>query len=112
MASAGLTLQESLDKERKAFSKVINEKIEIIDTSKTNIYQLRDIIISKVSKKVNLSIVSIKSFGYKFGIPEDADFIFDARCLSNPYWEKNLRNLNGKNRKIENFLKKISSLKN
>ena len=77
LASAGLTLQESLDKERKAFSKVINEKIEIIDTSKTNIYQLRDIIINKVSKKVNLSIVSIKSFGYKFGIPEDADFIFD-----------------------------------
>ena len=106
MASAGLTLQESLDKERKAFSKVINEKIEIIDTSKTNIYQLRDIIINKVSKKVNLSIVSIKSFGYKFGIPEDADFIFDARCLSNPYWEKNLRNLNGKNKKIENFFKK------
>ena len=106
LASAGLTLQESLDKERKAFSKVINEKIEIIDTSKTNIYQLRDIIINKVSKKVNLSIVSIKSFGYKFGIPEDADFIFDARCLSNPYWEKNLRNLNGKNRKIENFFKK------
>ena len=46
----------------------------------------------------------LRSFGYKHGIPADADFVFDARCLPNPHWEPNLRNLTGRDRDVIEFL--------
>jgi UPF0042 nucleotide-binding protein len=53
--------------------------------------------------KSNLSIQLI-SFGFKHGAPNDADFLFDVRCLPNPYWEKSLRNFTGKDREIIEYL--------
>ena len=50
-----------------------------------------------------LSIL-IESFGYKHGLPPDADFVFDVRCLPNPYWEPRLRPLNGKDEAVREFL--------
>jgi UPF0042 nucleotide-binding protein len=44
------------------------------------------------------------SFGFKHGAPRDADFVFDVRCLPNPYWEKNLRNFSGKDPQVITFL--------
>ena len=46
----------------------------------------------------------VKSFGFKFGLPPDADFVFDVRCLKNPHYEKSLRNLTGKDQLVKNFL--------
>ncbi len=48
----------------------------------------------------------IFSFGYKFGVPEDADFVFDVRCLANPYWESHLAHFTGKDPEIVDFLQK------
>jgi UPF0042 nucleotide-binding protein len=48
--------------------------------------------------------VLIESFGYKFGIPADADFVFDLRCLPNPYWNHELRPLTGLDPKVSSFL--------
>ena len=50
-----------------------------------------------------LSIL-LESFGYKHGLPSDADFVFDVRCLPNPYWEPKLRNLNGTEKPVQKFL--------
>ena len=61
-------------------------------------------------KKKNLSIL-VQSFGYKNGLPMDSDFIFDVRCLKNPYWNKDLRLLSGKNKKIKSFLDSDKSTK-
>ena len=44
------------------------------------------------------------SFGYKHGAPNDVDFVFDARCLPNPYWEPTLRNFTGNDEAVINFL--------
>ncbi len=44
------------------------------------------------------------SFGYKHGIPLDADYVFDVRALPNPYWEVNLRQLNGRDQEVAAFL--------
>lgn len=46
----------------------------------------------------------IESFGYKNGIPADADFVFDLRCLPNPYWDLNLRHLTGLDEQVVEFL--------
>ena len=48
--------------------------------------------------------VLIESFGYKHGIPADADFVFDLRCLPNPYWTSELRALTGRDKPVQDFL--------
>ena len=48
------------------------------------------------------------SFGYKYSIPADADFVFDARCLPNPYWDESLRGFTGQDQPVIDFLKKQS----
>ena len=54
--------------------------------------------------------ILIESFGYKHGIPSDADFVFDLRCLPNPYWETQLRPLTGQDRAVIEFLDKQDSV--
>ena len=48
--------------------------------------------------------ILIESFGYKNGLPPNADFVFDVRCLPNPYWELALRRLNGRDEPVKAFL--------
>ena len=62
------------------------------------------ILFKKLSdSKTNVRIIS---FGYKFGLPREADIVFDMRFLSNPFYKKNLKNFDGKNIKVINFIKK------
>lgn len=67
-----------------------------IDTSQTNIHQLRDIIRNRVdaSQSGELSVL-LQSFGFKYGVPQAVDFVFDVRCLANPHWVPELRELTG-----------------
>jgi UPF0042 nucleotide-binding protein len=77
----------------------------VIDSSRTSVYELADIIQKRVDRrrKNELSIL-LQSFGFKHGIPADADFVFDLRCLPNPYWNSELRNLNGLDVDVADFL--------
>ena len=50
--------------------------------------------------------IRIISFGYKYGLPRESDLIFDMRFIRNPFYEKELRELDGKNKKVVNFVKK------
>lgn len=67
-----------------------------IDTSRTNIHELRDLIRNQVegSDAGELSIL-VQSFGFKHGLPPAVDFVFDVRCLPNPHWVAELRDLTG-----------------
>lgn len=67
-----------------------------VDTSRLNIHQLRDIIRNRVegSATGELSIL-VQSFGFKYGLPPAVDFVFDVRCLPNPHWVAELRELTG-----------------
>ncbi len=51
--------------------------------------------------------VLLKSFGFKYGLPTDADFVFDVRCLPNPYWEPTLKELSGLDVPVIQYLEKI-----
>ena len=77
----------------------------IIETTSTSVYALREQIVERIGSREphGLSIL-IESFGYKHGLPADADFVFDVRCLPNPYWEPQLRPLCGKDRPVKAFL--------
>lgn len=52
----------------------------------------------------------LKSFGFKYGLPESIDFVFDVRCLPNPYWEPDLKELSGLDRPVIEYLEKIPAV--
>lgn len=98
-------LDEAILLERDLLGPVINTADLVIDTSATSVYQLREQIRGRVGTRdaEDLSI-QIESFGYKHGLPANADFVFDVRCLPNPYWEPQLQLLNGKDQPVIAFL--------
>jgi UPF0042 nucleotide-binding protein len=86
-------------------AEVANAADLILDTSRMSIYQLADAIRERIDRrKIHSLSVLIESFGFKNGIPADADFVFDLRCLPNPYWTVKLRGLNGRDREVSDFL--------
>jgi UPF0042 nucleotide-binding protein len=105
LSAAGLSLREAIDRERQLLQPIIASAELVLDTTRTSVYELRDIIRRRVgpNEQPGLSIL-IESFGYKHGIPADADFVFDLRCLPNPYWEMSLRHLTGRDEKVARFL--------
>jgi UPF0042 nucleotide-binding protein len=77
----------------------------VIDSSRLSVHELREMIRARVEQRAasRLSIM-FESFGFKQGIPTDADFVFDARTLPNPYWEPTLQPLNGRDREVVDYL--------
>lgn len=77
----------------------------MIDTSRLNLYQLRDTIKLRLLDKPEAGTAFlIESFGFKRGVPVDADVIFDIRCLPNPYWQPELRAYSGLDQPITGYL--------
>lgn len=105
LSTGNLSLREAVTRERELLGPIINAADLIIDTSKTSVYVLREQIRDRMGSREpgSLSIL-IESFGYKHGLPADADFVFDVRCLPNPYWEPQLRPLCGKDDPVRQFL--------
>jgi UPF0042 nucleotide-binding protein len=105
LTSETISLPEAIAQERSLLGPIIDVADLIVDTSSTSVYALRDLVWERVADRAknDLSIL-IESFGYKHGLPSDADFVFDVRCLPNPYWEPKLRLLNGKDELVKNFL--------
>ncbi|MCH7821152.1 MAG: RNase adapter RapZ [Proteobacteria bacterium] len=105
LAEHGTALRAAIANERAMLSEVINSADLIIDTSRTSVYELADAIRERVDRrKANVLSVLVESFGFKNGIPADADFVFDLRCLPNPYWTVELRGLTGQDKEVTDFL--------
>ncbi len=105
LARHGLALRAAISSEREMLSVVLNSADLIIDTSRTSVYELADVIRERVDRrKASTLSVLIESFGFKSGIPADADFVFDMRCLPNPYWTVELRGLTGLDKEVTEFL--------
>jgi RNase adapter protein RapZ len=105
MSNAGVGLREAMALERALLEPIAAVADLLIDTSRLSVHALRDIIHKRVEQRSpgRLSI-TFESFGFKRGIPADADFVFDARALPNPYWEPGLRNLTGRDPEVMRFL--------
>ncbi|NNC77460.1 MAG: RNase adapter RapZ [Woeseiaceae bacterium] len=105
LSGKGAALRAAIDAEREMLSAVINSADLIIDTTRTSVYELADTIKDRVDRrKSDTMSVLIESFGFKHGIPADADFVFDLRCLPNPYWTVELRGLTGLDDEVSDFL--------
>lgn len=105
LSSKDIPLISAIDLEIELLASVKNEADLVIDTSLLNLHQLRKIISSDVLGKSSpeLSLI-FQSFGFKHGQPTSTDFMFDVRCLPNPYWEPSLREFTGKDEPIIDFL--------
>lgn len=98
-------LEEAIAKERALLAPIINTAELVIDTTAMTVYELREQIRERVAPRTPGSVsILIESFGYKNGLPPNADFVFDVRCLPNPYWELSMRRLNGKDEQVKAFL--------
>jgi UPF0042 nucleotide-binding protein len=105
LAAHGTALRAAIAEERAVLAELVNAADLIIDTSRSSIYELADLVRERVDqRRAGRLSVLIESFGFKHGIPADADFVFDLRCLPNPYWTLKLRGLTGKDEAVAEFL--------
>lgn len=99
------SLTQAISQERKLLEPLATIADLILDTSKTTAPQLRDTVWRQASRNTDRKLsVLLQSFAFKRGVPFDADFVFDARCLPNPFWEKSLREYCGKDEPVIHFL--------
>ena len=101
----GLSLPEALAHERALTLPLRSEADAVIDTSALNVHQLRRLVITDfaLEHSPGLSLL-FESFAYRHGVPEEADFVFDARVLPNPHWDPELRPLTGKDVRVRDYL--------
>ena len=99
-------LAEALERESKLLQPVRQRAEIIIDSTRTNIHQLRSLVQDRVGRHDPRDAMSLllQSFGFKHGTPRDTDLMFDVRCLPNPYWNPALRGLTGKDDAVRTFL--------
>jgi len=105
-------LREALEIEREMLQPLAIKADIVIDTSYSHYHQLRELLKERLGEKTKASLSFLfQSFGFKYGIPLDADFVFDARSLPNPYWAPELRGLTGRDAPVVDFLQKDATVK-
>lgn len=105
LSSATISLEEAIKKERELLDPIATLADLKIDTRNLSLQQLRDIVKTQVAQQTDTTLALLfESFGFKRGVPSDADLVFDVRCLPNPYWDPILRKYNGRDRQIIQFL--------
>jgi len=101
----GRTLESAIKLERETLQPLLDLARLKIDTTRTTLHELRELIRVRVAERAGgeMSIV-LQSFGFKHGVPRNADFVFDVRCLPNPHWHPDLRPHTGKDKPVADFL--------
>ncbi|MGI9310389.1 MAG: RNase adapter RapZ [bacterium] len=100
-------LVEGIHQERLLLEPLHDRAERVIDTTDTTPHELRWLVRDFASAGDGASagpLFVLESFGFKFGAPREADFVFDVRCLPNPHWEASLRALTGRDRAVADYL--------
>lgn len=97
-------LPQAIEKEKRLLEPLKRRSDWIIDTSDTNIHQLKRQVWNCLGTERDSVMVVLESFAYKRGIPQDVDFVFDARNLPNPHWVEELRDFSGLDSKVSQWL--------
>ncbi len=104
LSAEGLPLNDAIALERKLLRPLAAIADRVIDSSELNVHQLRRLIATELGMAGRELSLLFESFAYKRGLPADADFVFDARCLPNPHWDARLRPLSGKDTPVREWL--------
>lgn len=105
LSNKSISLKEAIELEKEMLTPISDISDRTIDTSGLSLHQLRDLIKNTVvpDNRESMSIL-FESFGFKRGVPSDSDFVFDVRCLPNPYWKLELRTQTGNDPEVIEFL--------
>jgi UPF0042 nucleotide-binding protein len=105
LSDRGLPLADAIALERRLLKPLVAIADRVIDSSDYNVHQLRRLVVTELAlgKQPGLSIL-FESFAYRHGVPVDADFVFDVRCLPNPHWDARLRPLSGRDGAVREHL--------
>jgi UPF0042 nucleotide-binding protein len=105
LSRTGIGLQEALEQEQRLLAPVANAADLTVDTSRLSVHELRELIRERVVEHTaGGPSLLFQSFAYRHGVPDDADFVFDARALPNPYWEPALRDRTGRDEAVAAFM--------
>ncbi len=105
LSGAERSLRDAMESEREMLAPISEHADLTIDTTHLTIHQLRSLIKERVHGREEHSVsLLFESFGYRHGIPDDADLVFDARCLPNPHWEPALRAQTGRDPDVIDYL--------
>ena len=111
LSHGGMALSNAIAQERERLRPIHALADIVIDTSDMNVHQLRKTVLSELESDTKRQVsLLFESFAYKRGIPGDADFVFDARCLPNPHWEAALRPLSGRDAAVRDFLEQQATV--
>lgn len=102
----GVTMVDAIEQERELLVDVRQRADFVVDTTRFEVAQLRETIISLATGGASSGLlhVNVVSFGFKYGIPADADLVFDVRFLPNPYYEISLREKTGQDPQVSNYV--------
>ena len=103
LSSRFKSLNECIQEEKNLLMPIQFRSSVHIDTTDKSVHDLKHVLLSKLGQTDNL-IVILQSFGYKHGIPLDADYVFDVRHLPNPHWDLELRKYSGLDAPVQEFL--------
>ena len=105
------SVAEGITEERAKMSSIRGMADLILDTSNLTVHELRDVFMrmSRDEGKRAAMVVTLVSFGYKHGVPMDADLVFDVRCLPNPHFVETLRPLTGRDRAVVRYMRRHAS---
>lgn len=105
LTADGRTLEQAIRLERELLEPLLDLARLKIDTTRTTLHELRELIRARVAERDSGEMsIMLQSFGFKHGVPRNADFVFDARCLPNPHWHPELRPYTGKDGPVAEFL--------
>lgn len=106
LMEGGITMVDAIEQERELLTSVRQHADFVVDTTRFEVAQLRETIISLATGGTcrGLLHVNVVSFGFKYGIPADADLVFDVRFLPNPYYEISLREKTGQDPQVRNYV--------
>ena len=102
----GVSMPEAIEQERRMLAAVRERADYVVDTTKLSVAALRERLIKIFSKADagELMEIIVQSFGFKYGIPTEADLVFDVRFLPNPYYEISLREHNGTEKCVRDYV--------
>jgi len=105
LTSEKVSLHDAIKEERHMLEPVTSYADLVFDTTKYTVHQLRELIRERIQgvDKNSLSLM-FESFGFKHSTPVDANFVFDIRCIPNPYWVPELRSLTGRDQAVIDYL--------
>ncbi|MGP4844617.1 RNase adapter RapZ [Marinobacter sp. 1Y8] len=105
LSDGSTSLREAITDEKRLLEPLARLADLHIDTTELSMYELRDMIKQRIvgRREQDLALL-FQSFGFKHGVPVDSDYVFDVRCLPNPYWDTSLRKFTGADPEVQTFL--------